>query len=323
MEIFKAESTYRFLNYGKMFFGVSILLVALSFVLYFTKGMNLGIDFSGGTVVQVKYSGAAPIESIRSNMAQHDLFIKGVVTEFGSPEEVLIKTPLSLNDLGRDVGDIATEMLKGTGEYEVRRVDMVGPKVGNELAEKGIMALVLASLAIMFYVSIRYEWRFAVASVVALIHDITITVGALIAFNVDVNLEVIAALLTILGYSINDTIIVFDRIRETIRTSKQTELKEIINDAVTRTLARTTLTSLTVFFVVLTLYLFGGEIIVGFSFPLIVGVIVGTYSSIFIAAQVVVFLGFDASDFRRKEAEALKRKMEKDKIREMYEKGVI
>lgn len=323
MEFFRTDTHYSFLKQGKAFFAVSIVLVFVSLGLFLTKGLNLGIDFMGGTVIQVKYDQAAPIDKIREAISGHEMFKNAVVTSFGTDEEVLIKTQTSAKALGQDIGDVTAELLKPTGDHEIRRVDMVGPKIGEELKEKGIMAVLLASLAIMIYVSIRYEWRFAVASIVALFHDILITVGAMIIYGVDVNLEVIAALLTILGYSINDTIIVFDRIRETLRENKINDLKEIINESMSRTLSRTTLTSLTVFFVVLTLFLFGGEIIVGFSFPLIIGVIVGTYSSIFIASQVVLWMGFSVKEFRRKEAESLKRQKEKQKLREMYEKGVV
>jgi preprotein translocase subunit SecF len=215
------------------------------------------------------------------------------------------------------------ELLKGTGNFEVRRVDMVGAKVGSELREKGLMSLLLAIIGILIYVSFRFEWRFAVASVMALVHDVTIAMGAVVLFNVEVNLDTLAALLTILGYSLNDTIIVFDRIREGIQSSKESLLDKIIDESVTQTLSRTTLTSLTTFFVVLTLFVFGGEIIRGFSFTLLVGVVVGTYSSIFVASPILMWLGFSVKDFREKEAEKLKREKEKEKMRAMYEQGTI
>jgi preprotein translocase subunit SecF len=200
---------------------------------------------------------------------------------------------------------------------------MVGAKVGSELREKGLMSLLLAILGILIYVSFRFEWRFAVASVIALVHDVTISMGAVVLFNVEVNLDTLAALLTILGYSLNDTIIVFDRIREGINTIKNPDLGEIIDESVTRTLSRTILTSLTTFFVVLTLFLFGGEIIRGFSFTLLVGIIVGTYSSIFVAAPMLMRLGFSVSDFREKQAVKQKREKEKEKMRAMYENGTM
>jgi len=200
---------------------------------------------------------------------------------------------------------------------------MVGAKVGNELREKGMMALVLAVIGILIYVSYQYEWRFAVASVLALVHDVSIALGAIVLLSIEVNLDILAAILTLLGYSINDTIIVFDRIRDSIRRTKQTNLFVLIDESITMTLSRTTLTSLTVFIVVLFLYLFGGEIINGFSLTLLIGVIVGTYSSIFIASPLSQWLGFSIEKFRAKEAEKLKREKEKERMRAMYEQGTL
>jgi len=305
------------------FLGLSAFLVIASFVLIFTKGLHLGIDFSGGTLVQVQYDGPAPIEKIRDVLSKNKQFEKANVTKFGSEEEVIIKIPTTTSTLGKDIGDTAREVLKPTGNYEVRRVDIVGPKVGNALREKGIMALSLALIVILAYVSYRFEWRFAIASILALIHDVTIAVGAIVLFNVDVNLDILAAILTILGYSLNDTIIVFDRIREGVNTSKENDLDTVVNESVSNTLSRTTLTSLTTFFVVLTLYLFGGEIISGFSFTLLVGVIVGTYSSIFIAASFLVQLNFSIANYRNMEADREKRKKEKERLRAQFEQGTV
>jgi preprotein translocase subunit SecF len=308
---------------SKRFGILSLVLVILSLGLIFTKGFNYGIDFAGGTLVQVKYEGVAPISKIREAIAKDKHYESATVTFFGTEDEVVIRTKTSSQALGDDVGDKVRALLKGTGDFEIRRVDMVGAKVGSELREKGLMSLLLAILGILIYVSFRFEWRFAVASVIALVHDVTISMGAVVLFNVEVNLDTLAALLTILGYSLNDTIIVFDRIREGINTIKNPDLGEIIDESVTRTLSRTILTSLTTFFVVLTLFLFGGEIIRGFSFTLLVGIIVGTYSSIFVAAPMLMRLGFSVSDFREKQAVKQKREKEKEKMRAMYENGTM
>lgn len=323
MEIFRKDTIYDFMGKRLPFLGLSLVLVIASFVLIFTKGLNLGIDFSGGTLVQVQYTKTAPIEQIREVLKSNTKFEKASVTEFGSPQEVIIKIATSTTSLGKDLGDEVRELLKPTGDYEVRRVDMVGPKVGNALREKGIMALSLAMIVILAYVSYRFEWRFAVASILALIHDVSIAVGAIVLFEIDVNLDILAAILTILGYSLNDTIIVFDRIREGIKTSKESKLNLVVNESVSRTLSRTTLTSLTTFFVVLTLYLFGGEIISGFSFTLLVGIIVGTYSSIFIAASFLVQLKFSIANYRANEALKEKREKEKERIRAQFEQGTV
>jgi len=323
MEIFGSNKTYDFMGKRIPFLGFSALLVTISFVLLLTKGLNLGIDFSGGTLVQVKYTQVAPIDQIRSTLLADQKFEKAVVTKFGSDNEIIIRIPTSTTTLGKDIGDDIRILLKPTGEYEIRRVDMVGPKVGDALQEKGLMALSLALIVILIYVSFRFEWRFAVASILALIHDISIALGAIVLFNVDVNLDILAAILTILGYSLNDTIIVFDRIREGVSTSKENHLDKVVNESVSMTLSRTTLTSLTTFFVVLTLYMFGGEIISGFSFTLLVGVIVGTYSSIFIAASFLVQLNFSISDYRAGEAKKELRKKEKDRMRAQFEQGTV
>ena len=323
MEIFKSNKTYDFMGKRLPFLSFSAFLVIASFVLIFTKGLNLGIDFSGGTLVQVKYTQAAPIQKIRDVLSTDERFDKAVVTKFGTDEEVIIKIPTSTTALGKDIGDDIRGILTQTGAFEVRRVDMVGPKVGDALQEKGIMALSLALIIILVYVSYRFEWRFAIASILALIHDISIAIGAIVLFNVDVNLDILAAILTILGYSLNDTIIVFDRIREGVQKSKENELNRVVNESVSMTLSRTTLTSLTTFFVVLTLFLFGGEIISGFSFTLLVGIVVGTYSSIFVAASFLVQLNFSISDYRKGEAEKLKRQQDKDRIRAQFEQGTV
>ena len=323
MEIFKSNKTYNFMGKRLPFLAFSAFLVIGSFVLLFTKGLNLGIDFSGGTLVQVQYTKTAPIDKIRDLLSTNKKFEKAVVTKFGSDSEIIIKIPTSTTTLGKDIGDDVRTILKSTGEYKIRRVDMVGPKVGNALQEKGIMALSLALFVILLYVSFRFEWRFAIASILALIHDISIALGAIVLFSVDVNLDILAAILTILGYSLNDTIIVFDRIREGVNTSKENHLDKVVNESVSMTLSRTTLTSPTTFFVVLTLYLFGGEIINGFSFTLLVGVVVGTYSSIFIAASFLVQLNFSISDYRLVQAEKEKRRKEKDRLRAQFEQGTV
>lgn len=323
MEIFKKDTVFDFMGKRLPFLGLSAILVVASFILIFTKGLHLGIDFSGGTLVQVQYNQTAPISDIREVLKTDKRFEKASVTEFGSVEEVIIKIPTSSTSLGKDIGDDIRSILKPTGEYKIRRVDMVGPKVGNALREKGIMALSLALIVILAYVSYRFEWRFAVASILALIHDISIAMGAIVLFEIDVNLDILAAILTILGYSLNDTIIVFDRIREGVKTSKENELDKVVNESVSKTLSRTTLTSLTTFFVVLTLFLFGGEIINGFSFTLLVGVVVGTYSSIFIAASFLVQLKFSIANYRANEAEKEKRQKEKERIRAQFEQGTV
>jgi len=302
---------------------LSIILVLSSFVILATKGLNYGVDFAGGTIVQVKYDTTAPIDKMREVLKTNPIFNGSSISEFGSPDEVVIRMKTTTSNVNVDVGDITREALIETGNYEIRRVDIVGPKVGSELREKGVMSLLLAMIGILIYVAFRFEWRFAVASIFALVHDISIALGAIALVGLDVNLDVLAALLTILGYSLNDTIIVFDRIREGVTKSRNTELSVTIDDSITRTLARTTLTSLTTFFVVFTLFMFGGEIIHAFAFTLLVGVVVGTYSSIFVASPILLWFGFDVKNYHNKLARKAKREADKEKMRAQFESGIM
>jgi len=324
MEVFKYDqSIVGFMQNAKKFGILSLALVATSLVLLMTKGLNYGIDFAGGTVIQVKYEGDAPIQEVRNILQRNKAYSGANVTYFGSDQEIAIRTKNTSKNVEVDVGDEMRQLLAKTGKFEIRGVDMVGPAVGDELRTQGLMAMALSILGILIYISFRFEWRFAIASVMALMHDVTISMGALALFQIDINLPILAAILTILGYSLNDTVIVFDRIREGIRTIKSAELADVIDESVTRTLSRTTLTSLTTFFVVLTLYLFGGELLKGFSFTLLVGVVVGTYSSIFVASPILMWLKFSIIEFRSKEAAKAKREKEKEKMRAMYEQGTM
>ena len=323
MEIFSVNKTYDFMGKSKIFISISLFFIFASYALLATKGLHYGLDFEGGTLVQVKYDKKAPIKEIRSAISKDKVFQNASITYFGSPNEVVIRFAKSSSSVKEDMGDIVRKLLKGTGNFKIRRVDIVGPKVGGELREKGVMAMVLSILAILIYVAFRFEWRFAVASVLALFHDTIISLGAVSFFNIEVNLDVLAAILTLMGYSLNDTIVVFDRIREEVQKNSIKDLASLINIAISKTLSRTVLTSLTTFFVVLTLFLFGGEIIKPFSFTLLVGIIVGTYSSIFIASPLLIWLGFKIDDYRKKLAEKEKRRREKEKLRQTYQGGVV
>ncbi|MBW6488079.1 protein translocase subunit SecF [Sulfurimonas sp.] len=323
MEFFKYTKTFNFMGKSKLAMILSIVLVLSSFAILATKGFNYGVDFAGGTIVQVKYDGAAPIDVMREKLKSNTLFDGASITEFGSEDEVVIRMRTATGDVVVDVGDIASQTLVGTGEFEIRRVDIVGPKVGSELKEKGITSLILAVIGILIYVAFRFEWRFAVASIIALVHDVSIALGAIALVGLEVNLDVLAALLTILGYSLNDTIIVFDRIREGIIKNRDSEFSEIIDISITNTLARTTLTSLTTLFVVFTLFMYGGEIIHAFAFTLLVGIVVGTYSSIFVASPTLLVLGFDVKKYHINLAQKAAREAEKDRMRAQFESGVM
>lgn len=328
MEIFKRVRIIDFVRYSNYGLWLSVLLLLGAAVLFIKPGFTPGIDFAGGSSAQVRYEQAvAPIEQVRELLEAEPMF-KGVqVSEFDSAQELLIKIPNTPALEGKNLAPILESTLESTresgGAFEIRKLDSVGAKVGNELKEKGIISLLLAFVAMMVYVSFRYEWRFALAGILALIHDVIITAASVVIFGIDLNLEVIAALLTLIGYSINDTIIIFDRIREKMLTDKSNDIRLVINEAISSTLSRTLLTSLTVFFVVLTLYLFGGVIIVGFSLPMLVGVIVGTYSSMFLAPRLAILLGFDIEAYHKKEVLKQKRAQERAKMRQQYEGGRV
>ena len=323
MEFFSKGKIYNFMKYGRLFVLSTLFLAFVSIVLVFTKGFNYGVDFVGGTVVQLKYEQAAPLDKIREYLAKDKMFAGALITEFGSPEEIVIRFSAVSDSVGQDVGDHIKSALKDTGSFDIRKVDIVGPKIGSELRSKGIISAVLAMIGILIYVAVRFEWKFAIASIITLAHDITITLGAIILFDIEFSLDVLAAVLTLIGYSLNDTIIIFDRIREELEETKNTNFSQIIDICVSKTLSRTTITSLLVFFVVLTLYVFGGEIIHGFSFTMLLGVIIGTYSSIFISAPFLTLIGFNVEKYKAKIALKEKNRIEKEKMRSQYEKGTV
>ena len=323
MNFFKHDISINFMGIKKYTFGLSAIFLLLAIFLLISKGLNFGIDFKGGTIVQLQYDKKANIPLVRQTLKSHDKFSNVIVTEFGSEKEIIIKLSNVNKNISNDMGDEVARILQNTGDFQVRRVDIVGAKVGGELREAGILAFSLSILVIIVYITLRFEWRFSIASIMALLHDVGITIGFIIIFQIDVNLDILAAILTIIGYSLNDTIIVFDRIREKLKTSKNSTLTSIINEAISGTVSRTTLTSLTTFFVVLTLYLFGGEILNGFALTLLVGVVIGTYSSIFIASSFLFILNFDVSRYRKAQYDKAKKEKEKDRIREMYEGGVV
>ena len=323
MELFSQNKIYNFMSKRNIFISISLTLIALSIASMIFKGFNWGIDFKGGIEVQVQFQKIVPISDIRKQI--YKKFNGASITTFGKKNEILIR--MSVNkvsgDVQKDLGSEVKKLLSPLGSVTIRRVDIVGSKVGSELRDNGIKALIFAIIGILIYVAFRFEWRFALASVLALCHDTIISLGAVSFFHVEVNLDVLAAILTLMGYSLNDTIVVFDRIREQIIGSKVKDLPSLINEAVSKTLSRTVLTSLTTFFVMSTLFLFGGEIIRPFSFTLLVGIIVGTYSSIFIASPLLIWLGFKIDDYRKKLLDKEKRKREKEKMRQMYQGGVV
>jgi preprotein translocase subunit SecF len=325
MEFFQAKKAFNLMGWVKPIFTFSLLVSILSVYLILTKGFVYGIDFAGGTVVQVKYDKPVQIDVLREKLKSTQ-FASAGIQEFGSSSEIVLRIQNTSGDVTKDTAQQVSNALRGSGNFEIRRVDMVGPKVGKELQTQGIIALLVSIVGILIYVAFRFEWRFAVASIIALVHDVLITAGMVSLFNVEFDLTVLAALLTILGFSINDTIVIFDRIRETIRDTKEASnysMAMIINESVTNTLSRTILTVTTVFFVILTLFLFGGEIIHGFSFAMLIGVIFGAYSSIFVASPFLIWFGYDVAKAKAIEAEKKRAHAEKEKMRAQFEQGIV
>ncbi|MBK1991955.1 protein translocase subunit SecF [Campylobacter sp. 2018MI35] len=323
MQFFSEKKIYDFMKMRFAAISLSFILFFGSIYLLFERGLQYGIDFSGGTLIQLKYENSAPIAQIREILDKTGQFQNLSVTEFGSKEEITIRFLGSNENLSNDIGEYINTLLKDTGKFELRRVDVVGPKVGDELRNKGLMAIIISLVAILIYIAIRFEWRFAMAAIISEIHDIVIVLGFISLLRIDVNLDTLAAVLTVLGYSLNDTIIIFDRIREGIKTSKENILSPIINESVSATLSRTILTSGLTLITVVILYFFGGSMIEGFSLSLIIGIIIGTLSSIFVASPTLLWFKFSVLDFRNKELEKLKQKQEKERNRALYEKGIV
>ncbi len=277
-----------------IYFSAVLLLIALGAIIL--RGLNLGIDFTGGTLVEVRYPEAVELPVVREALAE-DGFSEAVVQHFGTSREVLVRLAPQEGVESAELSDRAFSALQGiSGEAELRRVEFVGPQVGEELTEDGGLAMLYALIGILIYVGLRFEYRFAVGSVIALVHDVLITVGFFALFQVEFDLPVLAAVLAVIGYSLNDTIVVFDRIRENFRKMRKGETVEIINTSINQTLSRTLITSGTTLLVLIALFLFGGEIIHGFALALIVGVVIGTYSSIYVASTSVISMGVSRAD---------------------------
>lgn len=291
MELIKPGTNINFVGRMKLAFSLSLIVIAVSILsIVFHGGLNMGIDFAGGTLVQLKFQKPTTVEQIREALKPVNLQ-DSVIQRFGyEGNEFLVRTSLSTSEL-KGFSDTLEEALTKTftkGDFEVRRVEMVGPKVGKDLREKGFLSILYAIIGILIYITWRFEFRYGIGAVIALIHDVLITVGIFSLLNLEFTLPIVAALLTIIGYSLNDTIVVFDRIRENRRANIRGELGKIINGSINQTLSRTLLTAGTTLLVVIALFFLGGAVIRDFAFALIIGIVVGTYSSIFIASPIVL-----------------------------------
>ena len=282
-----------FMSARKVSVGASIAAMIASLVLLVVMGLNFGIDFRGGTMIEVRTPQAAELGRIRD--VAGGLGLGDVqVQEFGDPRDVLIRveTQEGDGDVQMQAAETVRDALEAAFEgVEIRRVEVVGPKVSGELIVQGVTAIALAVFAVLVYIWLRFEWQFSLGAVAALVHDVILTVGVFSLFQIQFNLSIIAALLTIVGYSLNDTVVVYDRVRENLRKYKKMELEQVLDLSINETLSRTLMTSATTLIALLSLYFLGGEVIRGFTFAMIWGVLVGTYSSIFVAAVALLWLG--------------------------------
>ena len=294
---FKKEANFNFM--GKrtiaIVFSVTLLLVSIGSLA--TRGLNFGLDFTGGTLIELGYKQPVELAQIRTTLESSG-FPEAVVQHFGTSQDVMVRIAPREKQSNAEISSQVLSALRGAEKNEIamRRVEFVGPQVGDELTEDGGLAMIYALLCILVYVGLRFEYRFAIGSVVALIHDVLITLGFFSLFQIEFDLTVLAAVLAVIGYSLNDTIVVFDRIRENFRKMRKGASVDVVNTSLNQTLSRTLMTSLTTLLVLVALFIFGGELIHGFATALIIGVVIGTYSSIYVASTSALSLGISKTD---------------------------
>ena len=290
------ETKFHFMRLRRVAFPFSAALSVLSVLLFFAWGMNFGIDFKGGTLIEMQSrAGAADIADIRARSGALG-FGDAEVQQFGTAQDVSVR--IALQEGGEQAQQGVVNRLRETfaDQYEFRRIEVVGPRVSGELVQSGTLGVILAILGVLVYLWFRFEWQFALGAVVATLHDLVLTMGFFALSQIEFNMTSIAAILTILGYSINDTVVVYDRIREVMRKYKRLTTFELIDLSVNATLSRTILTGVSVFLVLIALAIFGGEVIKGFAYAMLFGLVVGTYSSVFIAAPILAYLGLKSSE---------------------------
>tara|TARA_B100001057_G_C22819884_1_gene938943 strand:+ start:901 stop:1839 length:939 start_codon:yes stop_codon:yes gene_type:complete len=291
MEIFRVKKDIPFMKYRSVSAVVSTSIFLLSIIFLSIKGLNLGVDFTGGTIMEVSYPEAANIENIRETLKSINLK-DTQVQNFGALQDVLIRLPikadLSIAELSEKV---ASALREANNDVKVMRVESVGAQVGDELYEKGALAILFVIIGIMLYLWLRFEWRFALAAIVANMHDVVIILGFFAAFQWEFNLTVLAAVLAVLGYSVNESVVVFDRVRENFRRMRKDTVEIVINNAITRTMSRTIMTHLSTQTVVISMLIFGGEILNNFALALTIGILFGIYSSIMVGCPLAMWLG--------------------------------
>lgn len=301
MQLLNLKDTIKFMSIRRFSMALSIILILGAFASFMTKGLNWGLDFTGGSLIEVSFDQSADLQKIRSVMDEEG-FRDATVQNFGSSKDVLIRlAPIENADKttadSKMVGNRIMQSLTAMDDTAtMRRIEFVGPSVGGELREQGGLAMLTALICILIYVAMRFEWRFALGSVSALAHDVIITVGLFSVLGIEFDLTVLAAVLAVIGYSLNDTIVVSDRIRENFIKLRQGDAEEIINISLSQTLSRTMITSITTALVLFALLLMGGELIKGFAIALLFGVVIGTYSSVYVASSIALGLGISKED---------------------------
>ena len=289
MEIIKSETHYNFVAMMKIAVTISVVYILIGIAsIFWHGGLNFGIDFAGGTLIQIRFSGETSVDKLRQALKPIGMD-SSIIQQFG-PKEMVVRTAVASTDLKGISSQLENtlNMAYGQSGYEIRRLETVGPKVGRDLTRKALLAIIFSWIGILVYVGFRFEFRYALGGIIALVHDILVTMGTLSLLNKEFDLNIVAAFLTIIGYSINDTIVIFDRIRENTRKNMKMPLMDVINLSVNQTLSRTILTSFTVFMVLLVLFFFGGAVIHDFAFALLVGCVAGVYSTVFIASPIVL-----------------------------------
>lgn len=309
MEFFRKVTKIRFMEQRRLWYAFSVAMILGSIVLVAVRGLNFGIDFTGGIVIEAGYSGPADLERTRAALSQAGLG-SAQVQSFGVASDILVRLPPAEGKEAQDVTQRASDAIRSLdASAEIRRVEAIGPQVGRELTEKGATAMLMTLLFIGLYVVMRFQWKFAVGAIVAALHDPFLVVGFFALTQMTFDLPVLAAILAVIGYSLNDTVVVFDRVRERLLSMRKAPPLEVMNRAINETLSRTLMTSVTTLIVVVSLLLLGGETLHGFAVALIVGVFIGTYSSIYVAGAVALDLGLSQRDLmppeKRSEADAL------------------
>jgi preprotein translocase subunit SecF len=304
MQLFKDSTNFDFMSKRKIAVTFSVILLFAAIGSMAVRGLNFGLDFTGGTLIEMKYSHAVDLSLVRSTLETSG-FPEAVAQHFGTASDIMVRIAPRENQSNADISTTVMAALRGAdeGEVEMRRVEFVGPQVGDELAEDGALAMIYALICILVYVGFRFEYRFAVGAVLALIHDVILTVGVFALFQLEFDLTVLAAVLAVIGYSLNDTIVVFDRIRENFRKMRKGTSTDVVNSSLNQTLSRTMMTSITTLLVLTALFIFGGELIHGFATALIIGVVIGTYSSIYVASSSALMLGISKTDLMPVEKE--------------------